>query len=75
MTKSGPKFNTVLERFKEISLSQTADQYTVLRQRIIDAKLELFKTQRDSSLSNYSLSSENMYSQYSNDIWPQNWTY
>jgi hypothetical protein len=74
ITKSGPKFKTVLGRFKDISLSQTADQYTVLRQRVIDAKLELFKFQRDSSLSNYPLSSENMYYQYNNGVLPQNWT-
>jgi hypothetical protein len=75
ITKSGPKFNAVLERFKEISLSQTADKYTGLRQRVIDAKLNSFKIQRDSSLSNYPLSSEYSYSQYSeagsNDFWPQ----
>jgi hypothetical protein len=75
ITKSGPKFNAVLERFKEISLAQTADQYTGLRQKVIDAKLNLFKLQRDSSLLNHPLSSEYSYFQYSeagsNDFGPQ----
>jgi hypothetical protein len=65
ITKSGPKFNMVLERFKEISLPQIADQYSELRQRVVGAKLEAFKNQRDSLPLNYSLPLENTYSQYS----------
>jgi hypothetical protein len=65
ITKSGPKFNTVLERFKEIPFLQIADQYTELRQRVIGAKLESFKNQRNSLLLNYPLFLENTYSQYS----------
>jgi len=42
ITKSGPKFDAVLERFKQISLSNTAAPYAILRQRVIHAKLALF---------------------------------
>ena len=56
MTKSGPKFNTVLERFKEISLPEIAAPYAGLRQKVIGAKLEVFRNQRDSLLSDYSVS-------------------
>jgi hypothetical protein len=65
ITKRGPKFNTVLERFKEISIPQIADQYTELRHRVVGAKLESFKNQRVSLLLDYPLSLENTYSQYS----------
>jgi hypothetical protein len=65
ITKSGPKFNKVLERFKEISLPQVAGQYAELRQRVVGAKLELFKNQRFNPLSDYPLSLENTDPQYS----------
>jgi len=78
ITKSGPKFNTVLERFKEISLPQTACQYIGLRQRVIGAKLESFKNQQNSLLLDYPISLQNMYSQHSyqaqsDGFWQQSW--
>jgi hypothetical protein len=78
ITKSGPKFNMVLERFKEISLPQTADQYTELRQRVVGAKLESFKNQRVGLLLSYPFPLENTYSQYSyqaesDDVLSQSW--
>lgn len=78
ITKSGPKFNMVLERFREISIPQLADQYSELRQRVIVAKLESFKTQRDGVLLDYPLSLENTHSQYSyqagsDSLLSQNW--
>lgn len=77
ITKSGPKFNAVLERLQEISIPQVAEQYIELRQRVIVAKLEYFKNQRD-SLPNYSISLNNIYSQWgyqagSDNVLSQNW--
>jgi hypothetical protein len=78
ITKSGSKFNAVMERFKEISLPQTAGQYIELRQRVVGAKLESFKNQRVGFLLNHPFSLENTYSQYSyqagsDDVLSQSW--
>lgn len=76
ITKSGPKFNRVLERFKEISLPQTASQYISLRQKVIAAKLESFRNQQDSLLLDYSIPPQNMYYQngyQAESHWHQNW--
>jgi len=55
----------VLERFKEISLPQTAYPYIRLRQRVISAKLESFKNQQNSFLLDYPIPPQNMYPQHS----------
>jgi hypothetical protein len=78
ITKSGPIFKSVLERFDEISLPPIANQYTGLRQRVVGAKLESFKNQRVGLPLNYPFPLENMYSQYgyqagSDDVYSQSW--
>lgn len=75
ITKSGPKFNRVLERFKEISLPQIASQYISLRQKVIGAKLESFKNQQDSLLLDYHISPQNVYyenSYQAESLWHHN---
>jgi hypothetical protein len=72
MTKSGPKFNTMMERFTEISLPELAQQYTELRQKVIGAKLEWFKNEQSSSYLSYSLPLDNMGSQYSYQAYSDN---
>jgi hypothetical protein len=42
ITKSGPKFNMVMQRMNKIKIKEIADQYFYLRQVVINAKLELF---------------------------------
>lgn len=64
ITKSGPKFNMVLERFNEISLPETAAQYAALRQRVIGAKLESFRNQRNSLILGYPPFSQNAFYQF-----------
>lgn len=64
ITKSGPKFNAVLQRFEEISLAQTAQQYAGLRQAVIGAKLESFKNQTNSFPLNEPLPLNSMYPEY-----------
>jgi hypothetical protein len=68
----------VLERLKEISIPEIADQYAELRQRVIGAKLESFKTQRDNVLLDYALSLDITHSQYgyqagSDNLVSQSW--
>lgn len=66
----------MLERFKEISLSEIADRYIGLRQQVIDAKLHSFANQQNNLLLNYPPSVDNMYFQSNyqaggEEFWPQ----
>ncbi|KAH7096060.1 hypothetical protein FB567DRAFT_48389 [Paraphoma chrysanthemicola] len=64
ITKSGPTFNAVMKRFKDISLPQTAQQYAGLRQVVVGTKLQSFKNQENSFPLNYPLPSNCTYPQY-----------
>jgi hypothetical protein len=77
ITKSGPKFNTVLKRFNEISLPEIAERYAGLRQRVVGAKLESFK-QQNGLFFNSPFSLDNTWPQYdyqagSDDFSSQSW--
>jgi hypothetical protein len=48
ITKSGTKFNLVLERLREIQLPEVAAPYRELRKIVVNAKLSWFLNQRNS---------------------------